>query len=73
MATATADADGHGSSHLEPLALAWMDQRARAGHRGGLGITAKLPQGQGRRRGWVSGRHSTLLIDAYLEQVYGID
>lgn len=72
VATATAEADGHASSHLVPLSLAWIDER----------VVLATEADSATARNIISQRHARLglgptrdvvMIDAELEQAYSLD
>ena len=72
VATAAAEADGHASSHLVPLSLAWIDER----------VVLATEADSATARNIISQRHARLglgptrdvvMIDADLEQAYGLD
>jgi hypothetical protein len=72
VATATADADGHASSYLVPLSLAWVDERVVLATEADS-VTARNITREGRARLGLGPTRDVVMIDAELEQVYGID
>ncbi len=72
VATAAADAGGHASSHLVPLSLAWLDERVVLATEADS-VTARNIISQGRARLGLGPTRDVVMIDAELEQVYGLD
>ncbi len=72
VATAAVDAGGHGSSHLVPLSLAWFDERVVLATEADS-VTARNIISQGRARLGLGPTRDVVMIDAKLEQVYGLD
>ena len=72
VATAAAEADGHASSHLVPLSLAWIDERVVLATEADS-VTARNIIGQRRARLGLGPTRDVVMIDAELEQAYGPD
>ena len=72
MATAAVDADGHARSYLVPLSLAWIDERIVLATEADS-VTARNIISQGHARLGLGPTRDVVMIDADLEQVYGID
>ena len=68
VATAAADAGGY----LVPLSLAWIDDRVVLAT-GADSVTARNITSQGRARLGLGPTRDVVMIDAELEQVYGLD
>jgi len=71
VATAMADADGQVNSHLVPLSLAWIDERIVLATEAGS-VTASNLVSQGRARLGLGPTRDVVMVDAELEQVYGL-
>ncbi len=72
VATAAVDADGHASSYLVPLSLAWIDERVVLATEAGS-ATARNIISQGRARLGLGPTRDVVMIDAELEHVYSLD
>jgi hypothetical protein len=72
VATASADADGHASSYLVPLSLAWIDERVVLATEAGS-ATARNIASQGGARLGLGPTRDVVMIDAELEHVYSLD
>jgi hypothetical protein len=72
VATAAADAGGHATSYLVPLSLAWIDERIVLATEADS-VTARNLTRQGRARLGLGPTRDVVMIDAELEQVYGLD
>jgi hypothetical protein len=72
VATAAADTGGHASSYLVPLSLAWIDERIVLATEADS-VTARNLTRQGRARLGLGPTRDVVMIDAELEQVYGLD
>jgi len=72
VATAAVDADGQASSHLVPLSLAWIDERIVLATEADS-VTASNLARQGRARLGLGPTRDVVMVDAELEQVYGLD
>ncbi len=72
VATAGADAGGHASPYLVPLSLAWLDERVVLATEAGS-VTARNIISQGRARLGLGPTRDVVMIDAELEQVYGLN
>jgi hypothetical protein len=72
VATAGVDAGGHARSYLVPLSLAWIDERVVLATEAGS-VTARNIISQGRARLGLGPTRDVVMIDAVLEQVYGLD
>ena len=72
VATAAADAGGHASSHLVPLSLAWIDERVVLATEADS-VTARNIISQRRARLGLGPTRDVVMIDAELEQAYGLD
>ena len=72
VATAAVDADGHARSYLVPLSLAWIDERIVLATEADS-VTARNIISQGHARLGLGPTRDVVMIDADLEQVYGID
>lgn len=72
VATAAADAAGPGGAHLVPLSLAWLDDRAVLATEADS-VTARNIMSHGRARLGLGPTRDVVMIDAELENVYGLD
>ena len=72
VATAAVDAGGHASCHLVPLSLGWIDERVVLATETGS-VTARNIISQGGARLGLGPTRDVVMIDAELEQVYGLD
>ena len=72
VATAAADADGHASSYLVPLSLAWIDERVVLATEAGS-VTARNITSQGGVRLGLGPTRDVVMIDAEMEHVYSPD
>ena len=72
VATAAADADGGARSYLVPLSLAWIDERVVLATEADS-VTARNITSQRRARLGLGPTRDVVMIDAELEQVYGLD
>ena len=72
VATAAVDADGQASSYLVPLSLAWIDERVVLATEADS-VTARNITRQGRARLGLGPTRDVVMIDAELEQAYGLD
>ena len=72
VATAAAAADGHASSYMVPLSLAWVDERVVLATEADS-VTARNITSEGHARLGLGPTRDVVMIDAELEQVYGID
>jgi hypothetical protein len=72
VATAAADADGNASPYLVPLSMAWLDERVVLATEADS-VTARNIISQGRARLGLGPTRDVVMIDAELEQVYGLD
>jgi hypothetical protein len=72
VATAGLDADGHASSYLVPLSLAWIDERVVLATEADS-VTARNITSQGGARLGLGPTRDVVMIDAELEQVYRLD
>jgi hypothetical protein len=72
VATAGADADGNATSYLVPLSLAWIDERVVLATESDS-VTARNIISQGHARLGLGPTRDVVMIDAELEQVYGLD
>ncbi len=72
VATAAVDAGGQASSYLVPLSLAWIDERVVVATEADS-VTARNIISTGRARLGLGPTRDVVMIDAELEQVYGLD
>ena len=72
VASAGADADGHPTSYLVPLSLAWIDERVVLATEADS-VTARNITGQGHARLGLGPTRDVVMIDAVLERVYRLD
>jgi hypothetical protein len=72
VATSAADAGGHASSHLVPLSLAWIGERVVLATEADS-VTARNLISQRHARLGLGPTRDVVLIDADLDQVYGLD
>lgn len=72
VATAAVDAGGQASSYLVPLSLAWIDERVVVATEADS-VTARNIISAGRARLGLGPTRDVVMIDAELEQVYGLD
>ena len=72
VATAALDASGHASAYLVPLSLAWIDERVVLATEADS-VTARNITSEGRARLGLGPTRDVVMIDAELEQVYGLD
>jgi Pyridoxamine 5'-phosphate oxidase len=72
VATATADTGGRASPYLVPLSLAWIDERVVLATETDS-VTARNITSQRRVRLGLGPTRDVVMIDAELEQVYGLD
>ena len=72
VATAAVGADGHASSYLVPLSLAWIDERVVLATEAGS-VTAGNITSQGGVRLGLGPTRDVVMIDAELEHVYSPD
>jgi hypothetical protein len=72
VATAAAQAGGIGTSHLVPLSLAWIGERVVLATEADS-VTARNIIGQRRARLGLGPTRDVVMIDAELEQAYGLD
>ena len=72
VATAALDAGGHASAYLVPLSLAWIDERVVLATEADS-VTARNITSEGRARLGLGPTRDVVMIDAELEQVYGLD
>ncbi len=72
VATAAVDAGGHASSYLVPLSLAWIDDRVVLATEADS-VTARNIISQRHARLGLGPTRDVVMIDAELEQVYGLD
>lgn len=72
VATAAADGGGHASSHLVPLSLAWVDERVVLATEVDS-VTARNITSQGRARLGLGPTRDVVMIDAELENFYGLE
>jgi hypothetical protein len=72
VATAGADAEGGVACYLVPLSLAWIDERVVLATEADS-VTARNITSQGRARLGLGLTRDVVMIDAELEQVYGLD
>ena len=72
VATAAAEATGHASSHLVPLSLAWIDERVVLATEADS-VTARNIISQRHARLGLGPTRDVVMIDAELEQAYGLD
>ena len=71
VATTAAEADGHASSHLVPLSLAWVDERVVLATEADS-VTARNIISQRHARLGLGPTRDVVMIDAELEQVYSL-
>lgn len=72
VATAGAEAGGHASSYLVPLSLAWIDERVVLATEADS-VTARNITSQRHARLGLGPTRDVVMIDAELEQAYGLD
>lgn len=72
VATAAADTDGQARSYLVPLSLAWIDERVVLATEADS-VTARNIISQRRARLGLGPTRDVVMIDAELEQAYGLD
>ena len=72
VATAALDAGGHARAYLVPLSLAWIDERVVLATEADS-VTARNITSQGRARLGLGPTRDVVMIDAKLEQLYGLD
>src|SRR3984885_1936869 len=72
VATAAVDADGHASSYLVPLSLAWIDERVVLATEAGSVTAGNITSRRGVRLG-LGPTRDVVMIDAELEHVYSLD
>jgi len=72
VATAAVDTGGRVSSYLVPLSLAWIDERVVLATEADS-ATARNIISHGRARLGLGPTRDVVMIDAELEQVYGLD
>ena len=72
VASAAADADGRAHGYLVPLSLAWIDERVVLATEADS-VTARNIISTGHARLGLGPTRDVVMIDAGLEQVYGID
>jgi hypothetical protein len=72
VATAAAGAGGYASSHLVPLSLAWIGARVVLATEANS-VTARNIISQRRARLGLGPTRDVVMIDAELEQAYGLD
>jgi hypothetical protein len=72
VATAAAEAGGHASSYLVPLSLAWIHERVVLATEADS-VTARNIISQRRARLGLGPTRDVVMIDAELEQAYGLD
>jgi len=72
VATAAADASGQASSYLVPLSLAWIDDRVVLAAEADS-LTVRNIISQAHARLGLGPTRDVVMIDAELEQVYGLD
>jgi hypothetical protein len=72
VATAAVNAAGRASSYLVPLSLAWIDERVVLATEADS-VTARNIIGQRHARLGLGPTRDVVMIDAELEQVYGLD
>jgi hypothetical protein len=72
VATAAATADGQAGAYLVPLSLAWVDEQVVLATEADS-VTARNIVSAGRARLGLGPTRDVVMIDAELEQVYGID
>lgn len=72
VATAAVDAGGQASSYLVPLSLAWIDERVVLATEADS-VTARNIISQGHARLGLGPTRDVVMIDAELEQVFGLD
>ena len=72
VATATAEAGGRAGSHLVPLSLAWIDERVVLATEADS-VTASNIISQRHARLGLGPTRDVVMIDAELEQAYGLD
>jgi hypothetical protein len=72
VATAAVDVGGHASCYLVPLSLAWIDERVVLATEADS-VTARNITSQRHARLGLGPTRDVVVIDAELEQVYGLD
>jgi hypothetical protein len=72
VATAAVDASGQASPYLVPLSLAWIDERVVLATEADS-VTLRNIIDQGHARIGLGPTRDVVMIDAELEQVYGLD
>jgi hypothetical protein len=72
VSTAAVDADGHARSHLVPLSLAWIDDRVVLATEADS-VTVRNMTTERKARLGLGPTRDVVMIDAELEQVYGLD
>jgi hypothetical protein len=72
VSTAVVDADGHASPHMVPLSLAWIDERVVLATEADS-ATVRNIMSEGHARLGLGPTRDVVIIDAELEQVYGLD
>jgi hypothetical protein len=72
VSTAAVDADGHARSHLVPLSLAWIDDRVVLATEADS-VTVRNITAERHARLGLGPTRDVVMIDAELEQVYGLD
>src|SRR4029077_179304 len=72
VATAAVDSGGHARSYLVPLSLAWIDERIVLATEADS-VTARNIISAGGARLGLGPTRDVVMIDAELEQVYGLD
>ena len=72
VATSAVDAGGHASSYLVPLSLAWIGERVVLATEADS-VTARNIISHGRARLGLGPTRDVVMIDAELEQVYGLE
>jgi hypothetical protein len=72
VSTAAVDADGHASPHMVPLSLAWIDERVVLATEADSATVRNIMSERHARLG-LGPTRDVVIIDAELEQVYGLD
>lgn len=72
VATAAVDASGQASAYLVPLSLAWIDERVVLAAEADS-LTVRNIISQGHARLGLGPTRDVVMLDAELEQVYGLD
>jgi hypothetical protein len=72
VSTAAGQADGHASAHMVPLSLAWIDERVVLATEADS-VTVRNIVSERRARLGLGPTRDVVIIDAELEQVYGLD